>query len=389
MTQGVPSPTIPLPPDAAPPAAAPVATADRALLPDALRGFALLGIALINVQDFAGFRVWEQQGLDRAVQIVTDMLFNGKSITLFAMLFGWGAAGLWQRHGLGLYVRRHLLLLLIGVLHFVLIWHGDIIAGYAVTAFFFLLLLRLRSQRAMLGWALGLFLFSLLNYLGGLSLYDTAHGSRDLFLESFGSDQSYLGIMLKRLADLPEQLSGELFLAMLALPLFAFGGWAYRSGLLSRPAEHATLLRRLAVWGLGLGLPLGGVLAYLNTLDTLQMGVLAEGFRMISGLPTAFGYVGLFGLLALRPHVPAPLLALAQSGRLALTHYITQSLVLTFIFYPYTFGLYEQVSAAPAVATALVLALIQIAFSRLYLARYGRGPLESLLRWAVYRRWDM
>lgn len=360
--------------------------ADRALLPDALRGFALLGIALINVQDFANFRVWEQQGLDRAVQIVTDVLFNGKSITLFAMLFGWGAAGLWERHGLGLYIRRHLLLLLIGLTHFVLLWHGDIIAGYAVTAFFFLLLLRLRSQRAMLGWAWGLFALSVLNYVGGFGMYDSAPGSREQFMDTFEQGQSYLSIMAERFGDLPSQLGGELFLMSLTMPLFAFGGWAYRSGLLSRPADHAPLLRRLAVWGLGLGLPLGAVLAYLNTLDTLQMGLLSEGFRMISGLPMAFGYVGLFGLLGLRPRIPAALLALAQSGRLALTHYITQSLVLTFIFYPYTFALNEQVSAAPAVATALILALTQIVFSRWYLTRYGRGPLESLLRWAVYGR---
>ncbi|MFC6618278.1 hypothetical protein [Deinococcus radiophilus] len=59
MTQ--PAPDTVLPPDAAPSVHAPVAAQDRALLPDALRGFALLGIALINVQDFAGFRMWEQQ----------------------------------------------------------------------------------------------------------------------------------------------------------------------------------------------------------------------------------------------------------------------------------------------------------------------------------------
>ncbi|MCY1703061.1 DUF418 domain-containing protein [Deinococcus sp. SL84] len=60
--------------------------------------------------------------------------------------------------------------------------------------------------------------------------------------------------------------------------------------------------------------------------------------------------------------------------------------MLTLIFYPYTFGLYGQVHAAAAVGTALLLALAQIAFSAWYLRRYGRGPLESLLRWAVYGR---
>ncbi|GHG02546.1 hypothetical protein GCM10017783_13590 [Deinococcus piscis] len=377
--------TIPLPPapDTLPPA--PVAAQDRALLPDALRGFALLGIALINVQDFSGFRVWEQQGLDRAVQVVTDVLFNGKAVALFAMLFGWGAAGLWERHGLGLYVRRHLLLLVIGLAHFALLWHGDIIGGYAVSAVIFILLLR-RPTGALLKWAWGLYLLSALNYVAGYSLYKVTPGSRISFSPDFAPHQSYASILADRIAELPSQLGSGLFLASFTIPLFAFGAWAYRSGLLSRPAEHRPLLRRLLAWGFGLGLPLGLGLAYLNTLDTEQAGMLSEGLRVISGLPVAFGYVGLFGLLSLRPRVPAALTALARSGRLALTHYITQSLVLTLIFYPYTFGLYGQVGAAAAVGMALLLALAQIALSRWYLRRYGRGPLESLLRWAVYGR---
>ncbi len=371
----------------APPAAAPapVAPQNRALLPDALRGLALVGIALINVQDFAGFRVWEQQGLDRAVQVLTDLLFNGKSVALFAMLFGWGAAGLWERHGLRLYLRRHLLLLLIGLAHFTLLWHGDIIAGYAVSAFVFILLLR-RPTGALLKWAWGLYLLGAFNYVAGFSLYNTVPGSRDLFSPDFAPHQSYASILADRFSQLPEQLGSELFLVSFTLPFFAFGAWAYRTGLLSRPAEHRPLLRRLLGWGLGLGLPLGLVLAYLNTLDTEQAGLLSEGFRVISGLPLAFGYVGLFGLLSLRPRVPAFLTALARSGRLALTHYLTQSLILTLIFYPYTFHLYGQVHAAAAVGVALLLALAQVAFSGWYLQRFSRGPLETLLRWAVYRR---
>ena len=60
--------------------------------------------------------------------------------------------------------------------------------------------------------------------------------------------------------------------------------------------------------------------------------------------------------------------------------------MLTLVFYPYTFGLYGRVNAAGAVLVALALALLQIALSGPYLARYGRGPLETLLRWGVYGR---
>ena len=109
----------------------PVGAGERAPLPDVLRGLALLGILIVNVQAFAGFREWTQTGLDRAVQVVTDIVFNGRSISLFAMLFGWGAAGLLARHGPSRLLRRLLVLLAIGTLHYVFVWHGDIISTYS------------------------------------------------------------------------------------------------------------------------------------------------------------------------------------------------------------------------------------------------------------------
>lgn len=384
MTSARPSPP-PSPDGAAPPSPAPVSAQERALLPDALRGFALVGIALINVQDFAGFAVWEQTGLSRAAQVLTDVFFNGKSVALFAMLFGWGAAGIYRRHGLGVYVRRHALLLLIGTLHFLLLWHGDIIAGYAVSGLLFLLLLRVRSAGALLAWAWALFGLNALAYLASGLGGSAQMGTRQLF-DPLSPTATYLDALTHRWDDLPYMSLSHLFLASFALPLFAFGGWAARVGLLERPAEHRPLLLRLAALGLSLGTLLGLGLAYLNTLDTGRAEGLSEAMRVISGLPMAFGYVGAFGLLSLRPQPPAALVVLARSGRLALTHYLTQSLVLTLVFYPYTFGLYGRVNAAGAVLVALALALLQIALSGPYLARYGRGPLETLLRWGVYGR---
>ena len=147
----------PLPPDAEAPAAPPRRgpQQERSPLPDVLRGVALLGILVVNMQDFAGFREWQQVGLDRAAQVLTDVLFNGRFISIFAMLFGWGAAGLLARQGAGLFLRRHLALLAVGSLHFVLVWHGDIIATYAVVGLVLLAALRLRTRALLvLGGAL-------------------------------------------------------------------------------------------------------------------------------------------------------------------------------------------------------------------------------------------
>lgn len=116
MTAPEPAPV--LPPDLAPPAPEPARDTgpvrDRALLPDVLRGVALLGILIVNMQDFAGFLEWQQVGVDRAAQVVTDVFANGRFISIFAMLFGWGAAGILARRGAGVFLRRHAALLVVG-----------------------------------------------------------------------------------------------------------------------------------------------------------------------------------------------------------------------------------------------------------------------------------
>ncbi|MFD1731987.1 hypothetical protein ACFSC4_14455 [Deinococcus malanensis] len=94
-----PDPTASLPADVAPVPAEHGPVRERSALPDVLRGMALTGILVVNMQDFAGFLEWQQHGLDNVVQVVTDVLANGRFISIFAMLFGWGAAGLLARQG--------------------------------------------------------------------------------------------------------------------------------------------------------------------------------------------------------------------------------------------------------------------------------------------------
>lgn len=137
-------------------------TSPRQRLPwiDALRGFALLGILLMNVELFnrayaslsAGLDP-ETTGIDHGADLLIYLLVRTKFWILFSLLFGMGFALMLNRAqvaGRGFvrtYLRRTLLLLLFGVIHGILIWEGDILTGYAVTALFLLLALlgRLRD----------------------------------------------------------------------------------------------------------------------------------------------------------------------------------------------------------------------------------------------------
>ncbi|MFC6749875.1 DUF418 domain-containing protein [Deinococcus aquaticus] len=282
----------PLPPDAVPPQPAPQGpqrgpVQDRSPLPDVLRGLSLLGILVVNMQDFAGFLEWRQTGLDRVAQVVTDVLANGRFISIFAMLFGWGAAGLLARHGAGVFLRRHVALLLVGAAHFILVWHGDIISLYALVGLGLLATVRMNTRALLVlagvlgAWYLGLDLLAALASRGEA-------GTRWASLPDLSS--TYAGNVAARAAEFsPELLGSALFNGPWLLALFCLGAAAQRSGLLLRPHEHTRTLRGLAVGGLAVGLPLGALLAYLNTRPEYAAGALALPVRMGAGWRPRWG----------------------------------------------------------------------------------------------------
>ena len=127
------------------PCATPVSGAERFYSVDVLRGFALLGILAMNIVAFAwpgtaygdpmaggGF-----EGIDKVIWYFNHLFFETKMMTIFSMLFGAGLVLMDQRAEArgasirGVYFRRVLWLLVIGLVHAYLIWYGDILVLYA------------------------------------------------------------------------------------------------------------------------------------------------------------------------------------------------------------------------------------------------------------------
>ena len=77
------------------------------------------------------------EGLDRAIWYFNHLFFEMKMMTTFSMLFGAGLVLMDQRAEArgasirGVYYRRVLWLLVIGLVHGHLIWSGDILVLYA------------------------------------------------------------------------------------------------------------------------------------------------------------------------------------------------------------------------------------------------------------------
>src|SRR5271154_6557622 len=158
----------------------PVTRAERLSSMDVLRGFSLMGILVMNICDFAyGFTNYAfplstvkpvfngpHWKLNTAVWFMRWIFAEGKMRAMFSMLFGAGVILLTERglaRGAGIraadiFTRRNMWLVLIGMLHGYLIWHGDILFYYGVAALLFLFPFR-NVRVKLLIWTAGVILF--------------------------------------------------------------------------------------------------------------------------------------------------------------------------------------------------------------------------------------
>jgi uncharacterized membrane protein YeiB len=89
-------------------------------------------------------------------------------------------------------------------------------------------------------------------------------------------------------------------------------------------------------------------------------------------------------LLWLTPQRATRMPGLAAMGRMALTNYLMQSIVLGWVFYGYGFGLFGQLGPAAAAAIGVAIYVMQVYLSRWYLQRFRFGPFEWLWRSLSY-----
>lgn len=366
---------------------------------DVLRGFALLGILAVNAAAFAMPSAWSlvpalhppAPGLDTLAWASTRVLFEGKFYSLFSMLFGVSVflvGGERSDAAAGARLRRRLFWLgAFGIIHGALIWYGDILLTYALAGGL-VLFARSWSARTLLtvGVAvhLSLGLLSLAALADPRGLLDVTELEREA-AAALAAGGGYRGGFLDSLqANLRDWLkllpTAYLPAAITLSPLMLIGLGLFKAGVLSGRAPTGVYLALMAAGASYLALQ-GGLIA----------GEIASGFAPatttrgdlinVLGAPLAtLGYVAAL-ILALRGGRGGVARALAPVGRMAFTNYLTQSLLMTALFYggrgP---GLYARLDHAQLWAVVAVVWLLQLLWSPLWLARFRYGPFEWLWR---------
>lgn len=169
--------------------------------------------------------------------------------------------------------------------------------------------------------------------------------------------------------------------------MFLIGFWFVRSGIIAHAREHLPLFRKLAMFGLPFGIGLGVLGSLLSTAPVVGMErdpyLLAMGLLYLGNLPACLGYVSLLVLMLHSKGAFSKVAVLAPYGRMALTNYLSQSVICSAVFYNYGLGYYGMQRAYQVLFVALIVVL-QILFSHWWLSKFRYGPMEWVWRAITY-----
>lgn len=390
---------------------------------DAMRGIAVMAILLMNILAFAlpfGAYVNPRAAGGTSLADLTTwatmfVLVDGKMRGLFSLMFGASMLLVIEGteakggDGTGAHSRRMVWLMLFGLIHGYLIWHGDILFTYAVCGLTAVFLVGM-GQSALIRWAIALMIANLLIWVAtigatyGMQVAATAPGadpelvegyramldafgmpgSTDIaneikaFSGSYGDAVAYRTNADNALTPIAFVLTGGLE----TIGLFALGMVLLRNGFLTGGWERARYAKTATLSYL-IGIPpliLLATWAWAGGFDVMTTAAIVFLLAIPFKYAVMLGH-GALAMLFITRFSAAPIMGrIEAAGRAAFTNYLGTSLLMTTLFYGYGGGLFGQLSRWQVYLIVPLVWAIMLAWSQPWLARYRYGPLEWLWR---------
>lgn len=376
---------------------------------DGIRGFALLGILMMNIMSFAGPDIddsfsgtrseiytgfWNELSLFLINTFVTANFY-----TMFSFLFGLGfyiflsRAEKKKQSTSVLFLRRIGLLLIFGLLHGILLWYGDILWTYAITGLFLLLFYKFKPKVNLIIAVSLLVIMTIMIILSVAAAYMMEMYNSGTGLETEGFvfslhmtetilNGSYGDLVSMNAIILGLSAAGAIFVIPNVLAMFLLGLYAGQKGYFNNLRKSLGLLKKVAVIGIGIGLPVKIFTGYLTTYQSHDdvFVQLAQLSSTIGGPLMSLGYIAALALILLK--LPKLVSLLQPVGQMALTNYIGQTVIMLVIFY--VFGLFNSVNAVWFIPIAIGVFILQLLLSHFWMKYFSYGPLEWLWRSFTY-----
>ncbi|OCA90032.1 DUF418 domain-containing protein [Pradoshia sp. D12] len=370
---------------------------------DFLRGISIVGILLVNMLDFHSpflyleLDYWDNN-LDLYTYALIDILAQGNFYPLFAFLFGFGTIILMTRaeqKGISfpvLFTRRMIFLLLLGIIHAFLIWHGDILITYAVCGLLLLLVYRLKGKTLLRlsVWlytipygifGLLILLLELLTPTSGLLNTDFSKINKAIEIYSSGTFTEIFSLRFNDWAAVNGP-ANMFFLFLSVFPCILAGMAFAKLEWLTNLKVHQKKLQIMFLVSLPIGLLLK-MYPYLSS-----QNYATEFWQDIFGGPllTLAIITGITLIYEQSPKVRKMAVPFVRLGRMSLTNYLMHSILCTLIFYSYGLGLYGEVGAFMGTLLAVLIILFQMVYTKYWLRSFRMGPIEY--GWRIVTYWD-
>lgn len=389
---------------------------------DTVRGVALLGLLTMNLVGMSmpigaylsPLAFQSEAPFNDFIFSVFFVLADQKFMGIFSLLFGASLLLLIEKMqdkgkpSLGVHYRRNFLLLLLGILHGVFLWEGDILMIYGFCA---LLLYPLHRSSPYVLLIIGGLLLALASYSAGgfngnLSHYDaeqirqaeeflkpTAATIAELKSQMSGSYQDILNYRLGEEDDLQGarfELELLIFLTTFyrALGMMCLGMALYKWRFVQ--GQHSMgFYQKSFLAGMLLALPLALYACYLGYSSGWSVqayfshwGIMP--FTIIASTIMVIAYVAGISWLCKKQWAMPLQLRIQAMGQTALSNYLLQSLIGTTVMYGYGLGLWGELARWQLLVLMLLIWGLQLYLSPLWLRYFRQGPVEYLWRCMTY-----
>jgi len=408
----------------------PINTDQRIGSLDFLRGVAVLGILVINVESFAYPDPWSPYKFgfagepDHQTRFWVYFLAQGKFYSMFTLLFGVSFYMFFQRaeekvgsgEALKLLSRRLLALFIIGVAHAYLLWDGDVLYHYAVCGFLLFPFRIMSNRQLMLSitvLAIPILYNSYKSTERNQARLDAYEQTLRIEVNKRSEEQKMAVTTWERMttpksSDVSPQVNPRTSwlesVALNAEHSRVHRGYILYQGLVFRTLimmilgmvlcrlkvfEDYRLLRHYWVVTVVIVLAATAVnyfrydhwtFHYYEPVTSVLQGWLFAFPKELLGL----GYILLLNGLYQKLRTASSYEWIRNTGRMALTVYILQSVLCAFLFYGFTLDFYNQWSRSELILVVPLLWIPLILFANIWLRKYHQGPLESLWRRFTY-----
>ncbi|HBT2465780.1 TPA: DUF418 family protein [Klebsiella pneumoniae] len=373
---------------------------ERNVTLDFVRGVAILGILLLNISAFGLPKAaylnpaWSGSASlsDAWTWALLDLLAQVKFLTLFALLFGAGLQLLLPR-GKRWIQSRLTLLALLGFIHGLFFWDGDILLAYALVGLVSWRMVReahhIKSlfNTGVVLYLTGIAVLVLLGMISGTAANrswapDAANLQYEQYWKLHGGMEAVSNradMLSDNLLALGAQYGWQLAGMMLMGAALMRSGWLKGQFSLRHYRRTGALL---VAAGMAVNLPAIFAQWYLAW-DYRWCAFLLQAPRELSAPLQAIGYAALawgywpqlcrFRLVG----------AIACVGRMALTNYLLQTLICTTLFYH--LGLFMRFDRLQLLAFVPPIWAVNLLVSSLWLRRFRQGPVEWLWRQLTLR----